>query len=178
MLKLIALVVVVAVLVVLGLAVRQPDSFTVQRSARLQAPADKVFVMVNDFHRWADWSPWEGLDPAMKREFSGPASGPGAVYAWDGNKAVGAGRMEITGAQPATQVDIKLDFLRPFESHNTTVFSLVPEGASTGLTWTMTGPMPFVSKLMSVFVSMDKLIGKDFEAGLAKLKAVVEKPGA
>ena len=175
MLKLIALVVVVAVLVVLGLAVRQPDSFTVQRSARLQAPADKVFVMVNDFHRWAEWSPWEALDPAMKREFSGPASGPGAVYAWDGNQAVGAGRMEITGAQPATQVEIKLDFLRPFEGHNTTVFSLVPEGASTGLTWTMTGPMPFVSKLMSVFVSMDKLIGKDFEAGLAKLKAVVER---
>ena len=178
MLKYIALAVVAIVGVVLGLATQQPDSFSVRRSTTLQAPPDKVFVLLTDFHRWADWSPWEALDPAMKRSFSGPASGPGAVYEWAGNQAVGAGRMEITGAQPARQVDIKLDFLRPFEGHNTTVFTLEPQGAATSLTWTMTGPMPFVSKLMSVFVSMDKLIGKDFETGLAKLKGVVEKPGA
>ena len=162
MLKIIALAVVVIILVVLGLATRQPNSFSVQRSTTLQATPDKAFVLINDFHRWADWSPWEGMDPLMKRSFSGPANGPGAVYEWDGNKAVGAGRMEITGAQPATRIDIKLDFLRPFEAHNSTVFTLVPQGAATNVTWTMSGPMPFVSKLMSVFFSMDKLIGKDF----------------
>lgn len=170
-------VVALAVLAVLGLATRQPDTFAVQRSTTLQAPPDRAFVLINDFHRWAEWSPWEHLDPAMKATHTGPASGPGAVYEWDGNQAVGAGRMEITAAQPAERVQIKLDFLRPFEGHNTTVFTLAPQGAATAVTWTMTGPMPFVSKLMSVFVSMDKLIGQDFEAGLAKLKVAAEKAG-
>lgn len=178
MLKTLLIIVVVIVLGVLGLASLQPNSFTVQRQVSVSAAPDKLFALINDFHHWAEWSPWEALDPAMTRRHSGPASGPGAVYEWEGNKAVGAGRMEITGAQPAKRVEIKLDFLRPFEGHNTTVFTLVPQAAATTVTWTMTGPMPFVSKLMSVFVSMDKLIGKDFEAGLAKMKVVAEMPGA
>jgi len=178
LLKIVLIGVLVIVLGVLGLAAFQPDRFAVQRQVSVSAAPDKPFALVNDFHRWGEWSPWEALDPAMKRTHSGPASGPGAVYEWAGNSDVGAGRMEITGAQPATRVDIKLDFLRPFEGHNSTVFTLAPQGSATTVTWTMRGPMPFVSKLMSVFVSMDKLIGKDFEAGLAKLKAVAEKPGA
>ena len=178
MLKTVLIIVVVIVLGVLGLAAFQPDAFTVQRQVSVSATPDKPYALVNDFHRWGEWSPWDALDPAMKRTFTGPASGPGAVYEWAGNKAVGAGRMEITGAQPASRVEIKLDFLRPFEGHNTTVFTMVPQGTATTVTWTMSGPMPFVSKLMSVFVSMDKLIGKDFEAGLAKMKAVAEKPAA
>ena len=178
MFKTLLIVVVVTVLGVLGLAAIQPDSFTVQRQVSVSATPDKVFALINDFHRWGEWSPWEALDPAMQRNYSGPASGPGAVYVWAGNKAVGAGRMEITSAQPASRLAIKLDVLRPFEGHNTTVFTLAPQGAATRVTWTMRGPMPFVSKLMSVFVSMDKLIGTDFEAGLAKMKAVAEQAGA
>ena len=160
---------------VLGLAATQPDSFSVQRSTTIQARPDKIFPLVADFHRWADWSPWEALDPAMQRSHSGAPSGPGAVYSWDGNSAVGAGRMEVLAAQAPATVTIKLDFIRPFEGHNRTDFSFVPQGDATLVTWVMTGPTPFVSKLMQVFFSMDKLIGKDFEAGLAKMKAVAEK---
>ena len=165
----------VVVVAVLGLALTQPDSFSVQRSVRIQAPPDKIYPLLADFRRWAEWSPWEHLDPAMKRTHSGAASGPGALYQWDGNDEVGAGRMEVTAAQPPTEVQIKLDFIRPFEGHNTTVFTLAPQGSATQVDWRMSGPTPFVSKLMQVFVSMDKLIGKDFESGLAKLKAVAEK---
>ena len=160
---------------VLGLAATQPDSFSVQRSTTIQARPDKIFPLVADFHRWADWSPWEALDPAMQRSHSGAPSGPGAVYSWDGNSAVGAGRMAVLAAQAPATVTIKLDFIRPFEGHNRTDFSFVPQGDATLVTWVMTGPTPFVSKLMQVFFSMDKLIGKDFEAGLAKMKAVAEK---
>ena len=175
MLKIFAAVILVAVLAVLALAVTKPDTFQVQRSTTIQAPPEKIFPLIADFHRWPDWSPWEALDPAMQRSHSGAASGTGAVYVWDGNKAVGAGRMEVLGAEPPQQVKIKLDFVRPFEGHNTTDFTLAPQGAATTVTWTMQGPTPFVSKLMQVFVSMDRLIGKDFEAGLAKMKAVAEK---
>jgi hypothetical protein len=158
-------------------ALTRPDSFKVERRISIQAPADKVYGLVSDFHHWPAWSPWEKLDPAMKRTHSGAANGLGAVYAWEGNDKVGAGRMEITGAQAPGVVDIKLDFLRPFASSNTTRFALTPgAGGATEFVWTMQGPMPYVSKLMSVFVSMDKMIGKDFETGLANLKAAAEKP--
>ena len=175
MFKNILIVLAVIVAGVLGLAATKPDTFSVQRSASITATPDKIFPLVADFHRWADWSPWEALDPAMKRSHSGAPSGPGAVYSWDGNNEVGAGRMEVMAAQAPAKVTIKLDFIRPFEGHNSTDFSFVPQGDATRVTWVMTGPTPFVSKLMQVFVSMDKLIGKDFEAGLAKLKAVAEK---
>ena len=177
MLKIFAAVVLVTVLAVLGLAATKPDTFQVQRSTSIQAPPEKIYPLITDFHRWPEWSPWEALDAAMQRTHSGAPSGAGAVYVWDGNKAVGAGRMEVLAAEPPSRVKIKLDFLRPFEGHNTTDFTLAPQGGATQVTWTMQGPTPFVSKLMQVFVSMDRLIGKDFEAGLAKMKAVAEKTG-
>ena len=175
MFKKILIVLAVGVLGVLGLAASQPDRFTVARSVSIKASPDRLFPMVADFHRWTEWSPWEGLDPAMKRTHSGAPAGTGAVYQWEGNSKVGAGRMEVLAAQAPGKVSIKLDFIRPFEGHNTTDFSFVPQGEATLVSWVMTGPMPFVSKLMQVFVSMDSLIGKDFEAGLAKMKAAAER---
>jgi uncharacterized protein YndB with AHSA1/START domain len=175
MLKTIALVVVIVIAGLLGFAATRPDSFSVQRTATIHAPADKVFGLINDFHRWGEWSPWEKLDPAMKRTFGGPAAGPGAVYQWTGNSKVGAGRMEILDAAPASKIEIKLDFIEPFEGHNIAEFTLAPQGENTDVVWTMRGPAPFISKLMGVFVSMDSMIGKDFEAGLANMKGAAEK---
>ena len=175
MLKIIAIVIVVLIAVLLGLAATKPDTFSVQRATTIKAPPDKVFALINDFHQWGQWSPWEKLDPDLKRTFSGPASGKGSVYEWTGNSKVGAGRMEITEPTPPNKVIIKLDFIKPFEGHNITEFTLEPQGDSTQLTWLMHGPTPFVSKVMQVFVSMDGMIGKDFAAGLANLKAAAEK---
>jgi uncharacterized protein YndB with AHSA1/START domain len=175
MLKTLAIVVVIAIAGLLGFTATRPDSFSVQRTATIHAPADKVFGLINDFHRWGEWSPWEKLDPAMKRTFGGPAAGPGAVYQWTGNSKVGAGRMEILDAAPASKIEIKLDFIEPFEGHNIAEFTLAPQGENTDVVWTMRGPAPFISKLMGVFVSMDSMIGKDFEAGLANMKGAAEK---
>ena len=176
MLKIIAIVIAVLIAAVLGLAALKPDTFRVQRAASINAPPDKVFALINDFRQWGQWSPWERLDPALKRTFSGAPTGKGAIYEWTGNNKVGAGRMEITEPTPPSKLVIKLDFIQPFEGHNIAEFVLAPQGDGTQLTWAMHGPTPFVSKLMQVFVSMDALIGKDFEAGLANLKAVAEKP--
>lgn len=173
MLKIIAIVVVL-IAAVLGLAATRPDSFRVQRTAIIKAPPAKVFALLDDFRQWARWSPWEKLDPDLQRTFSGPPSGKGAIYEWTGNNKVGAGRMEITEPTPPNKLVIKLDFIMPFEGHNIAEFTLEPQGDGTQLTWAMHGPSPFVSKLMQVFVSMDALIGKDFEAGLANLKALAE----
>ena len=164
------LVIVIAVLVgaVLVVAATRPDDFSVQRSASIKAPPEKIYPMLADFRQWPAWSPWEKLDPDMKRTLSGPASGPGATYAWQGSSKVGAGRMEIKQVTAPTKVEIQLDFIKPFEGHNVTDFTLVPRGDATEVTWLMRGPAPFVSKLMGVFVDMDKMIGKDFEAGLAE----------
>ena len=175
MLKTIAIVTAVLIAAVLIYATTKPDTFSVTRSASIKAPAEKIFAVINDFHRWTDWSPWEKLDPAMKRTQGGPASGKGATYAWEGNSKAGAGRMEIIESTPSSKVGIQLDFIKPFEGHNIAEFVLVPQGDTTNLTWTMHGPTPYISKLMQVFVSMDSLIGKDFEAGLANLKALAEK---
>jgi hypothetical protein len=162
------------VVVILALATTKPDTFQVQRSATVRALPDSVWPYLDDFHRWRAWSPWERMDTAMTRTYSGATNGVGAVYAWSGNKDVGTGRMEITAAQPASSLTIALDFLSPFEAHNTATFVLAPEGDSTTLTWTMTGPNTYLSKVMGVFVSMDRMVGPDFEAGLANLKTVVE----
>ena len=175
MLKTIAVIVVILIAGVLAFAMSKPDTFSVQRAASMKAPPEKIFAVVNDFHRWTEWSPWEKLDPAMKRTQSGAPSGKGAIYEWDGNSKAGAGRMEIIESTPAAKVGIQLDFIKPFEGHNIAEFTLAPQGETTDVTWTMHGPAPFISKLMQVFVSMDTMIGKDFEAGLANLKAVVEK---
>ena len=175
MLKIIAIVVVVLIAAVLGMAATKPDTFRVQRATSIKAPPEKVFALINDFHNWGQWSPWEKLDPALNRTYSGPASGKGAVYEWTGNSKVGAGRMEITEPTPSSKILIKLDFIKPFEGHNMADFTLEPQGDTTNLSWAMYGPTPFVSKVMQVFINMDSLIGKDFEAGLANLKAAAEK---
>ena len=165
----------IAIAVVLILAATKPDTFSVQRGATMKAPPEKIFSLINDFHQWGKWSPWENRDPAMTRSFSGAESGQGAVYAWEGNKNVGSGRMEILDAATPSKIIIKLDFLKPFEAHNTAEFTMLPQGDATSVNWVMHGPAPFLSKTMQVFMNMDKMIGKDFEAGLANLKGLVEK---
>ncbi len=175
MLKILLAIIVVAVIGVLGLASSKPDTFTVTRSASIKAPPEKIFALINDFHHWDAWSPWEKRDLAMKKTLSGADSGVGAVYEWEGNSEVGAGRMEIVNATPSSHIAIKLDFLKPIEGHNVAEFTLTPQGDTTNVTWDMTGPTPFISKVMQVFVSMDKMVGADFETGLSNLKALAEK---
>lgn len=162
------------VVALLAYAATRPDNFQVRRAASIKAPAERIHAQLQDFRNWATWSPYEKRDPAMRRTLAGAASGRGAVYSWDGNGEVGEGRMEITEAS-AERVVIALDFVRPLETRNVVEFSLEPAGDSTRVTWAMKGPSPYVSKLMGVFVDMDAMIGRDFEAGLADLKAVVEK---
>ena len=175
----IAAVIALAVAVVLILAIRKPDAFRVQRVATIKAPAESIFSLVNDFHRWGSWSPWENKDPAMKRSFSGADRGKGAVYAWDGNKNVGSGRMEILDTSVPSKIAIKLDFFKPFEAHNTAEFTMLPQGDATNIgtivTWAMYGPASLMSKIMQVFMNIDNMIGKDFETGLANLKKLTEK---
>ena len=174
MLKTIAIIIALLIAAVLIYAATKPDSFRIERSAVIKAPPEKISAYLTDFKQWAVWSPWEEKDLAMKRTFSGAANGQGAVYGWEGNNNVGTGRMEILDVQPQ-KVTIKLDFLKPFEAHNTTEYVLEPQGGSTKVTWAMFGPSNYMSKVMSVFMSMDKMVGPDFEAGLAKLKVAAEK---
>jgi uncharacterized protein YndB with AHSA1/START domain len=169
------IVVVVVIAAVLALAAMRPNEFSVQRSVSIKAPPERIYPMLIDFRQWPAWSPWEKLDPDMKRTLSGPTSGAGATYAWQGSGKVGAGRMEIKEADAPSRVTIQLDFIKPFEGHNVTDFTLAARAEQTEVTWLMHGPAPFVSKLMGLFVDMDKMIGKDFEAGLANLKAATEK---
>jgi hypothetical protein len=175
-LAIIAVVLAIAIAIVLILAAAKPDTFTVQRAAAVKAPPEKIFPLINDFHQWGTWSPWEGKDPGMKRTYSGTASGRGAVYAWDGNKNVGSGRMEILDASSPSKIVIKLDFLKPFEAHNTAEFTMLPQGdGATNISWVMHGPAPFMSKMMQVFMNIDSMVGKDFEIGLSNLKKLTEK---
>ena len=175
MLKKIVIVMFVLLAALLGFAATKPDTFRVERSTSIKAPPQKIFPLINDFHNWGAWSPWEKMDPAMKRAHSGAPGGKGAVYEWDGNDKVGQGRMEVTDSVPPSRIAIKLDFLKPFEGHNIAEFTLYPKGESTDVTWAMHGPSPFIMKVMGVFASMDSMVGKDFEAGLANLKATAEK---
>lgn len=175
MIKAIGIIVILLIAAVLAFAATKPDSFRVQRAASIKAPPEKIFPFINDLRNFGAWSPYEKKDPAMKRSFSGPASGKGAVYEWDGDKNVGQGRMEIADTAPPSKVTIKLDFVRPFETHNMVEFTLAPKGDSTDVTWAMQGPAPYVAKLMHVFFDMDSMVGKDFEAGLANLKSLAEK---
>lgn len=177
MLKTILIVVAVLIAGLLAYAATRPDSFRVQRSAILNAPPDRIAPLISDFHHWEAWSPWEKLDPAMQKTYSGAPAGKGAVYEWSGNSKAGAGRMEILDASPA-KVSIKLDFIKPFEGHNLTDFTLDPQPgfpSATRVNWDMHGPSPYLSKLMGIFMNMDRLIGNDFEQGLANLKTVAEK---
>lgn len=173
MLMTIVFVFVATIAVLLIYAATRPDSFRLERSTTIKAPAEKIHALIDDFHNWPSWSPWEGKDPAMKRTYSGAPKGKGTIYDWDGNKNVGLGRMEITDSAPA-KIVIKLDFFKPFEAHNFAEFTLTPQGESTQVTWAMHGPSPYLSKLMTIFCSMDRMVGKDFEAGLAKMKAEAE----
>lgn len=155
-------------------AASRPDTFRIARSTRIAAPAATIFPLIDDFHQWERWSPWENLDPSLKRIYDGAASGKGATYAWFGNKDVGQGRMEIIESDPPVRLKIQIDFMVPFEAHNTVEFTLQPEGDGTLLTHAMFGPSPFISRLMGIFFSMDKMIGGKFEEGLGKLKAIAE----
>ena len=174
-LAVIALILLVAIVVVLVLAARKPAGFRIERATSIKAPPDKIFALINDFRNWRAWSPWERMDPNLRRSYSGAERGEGAVYEWEGNSKVGKGRMEIVEAPPPSRVAIKLDFLKPFEAHNTAEFTLVPRGDATEVTWAMHGPNLFIGKVMGVFMSMDRMFGKDFEAGLANLKAAAEQ---
>lgn len=175
MLRKTALVVAFLVAAVLLYALTRPDTLHVERSVTVNAPPEKIYPLINDYRNWSAWSPYEKKDPAMKRTFNGPTSGKGAVYAWDGDKNVGKGRMEIVDTSPSSKITIKLDFERPFEANNVVNFTIQPTPTGSNVTWAMDGPMPCISKLMSVFINMDTMIGKDFEAGLANLKTVAEK---
>jgi uncharacterized protein YndB with AHSA1/START domain len=171
----VAVVLALAIAAVLILAARKPDRFAVQRATTVKAPPDKIFPLINDFHQWGAWSPYETRDPAMKRSYSGAERGKGAVYGWEGNKNVGSGRMEILDTEAPSKIVIKLDFFAPFEGHNTAEFTMLPQGDGTHVTWSMHGPSPFIGKIMHVFINMDRMVGKDFEAGLANLKRLTEK---
>ncbi|MGX5801646.1 SRPBCC family protein [Bradyrhizobium sp. Arg314] len=175
MLTTIVIILVVIIAAVLIYAATRPNDFVVTRSASIRAPAETIFPLINDFRRWPEWSPYEKLDPEMKRALSGAESGKGATYAWEGNSKAGKGRMEITGSAPSSLVSLKLDFEKPFRANNTVDFSLSPSGNGTTVTWAMRGARPFIAKLMGLFMNFDTLIGKDFEAGLDNLRRATER---
>jgi hypothetical protein len=180
MLKKISIAIVVLVAAFLVVVALQPSGFTITRSATIASPAAAVFAQVNNFHHWSAWSPWAKLDPAMKETYEGPEAGTGAVYSWDGNSEVGAGRMTLIESRTNELVRIKLEFLRPFASVNSTDFTFQPQGDKgdqTAVTWTMAGKNNFMSKAFCLFMNMDKIVGEDFEKGLAQMKALVENAG-
>ncbi len=157
-----------------GVVATRPDSYTVSRSTVIAAPPSIVYAQIADFAAWQAWSPWGKLDPSMKTTFSGPAGQVGSSYAWQGNDKVGEGRMTILKAEAPSQVDVQLEFIKPWAGISDTTFALTPSGQSTMVVWTMTGKNNFMGKAFSMFMNMDKMIGGDFEHGLAKLKEVSE----
>jgi len=171
----VAVLLVVAIAGLLLFAVTRPASFTVNRSIAIAAPAERIFGLIADLRRWSGWSPFDRKDPAMKRTFGAITAGLGAVYEWDGNKAVGKGRMEIVETKAPDKIVLALDFVKPFKGHNMAEFTLLPTGDSTTVTWSIYGPVPYPAKVMGMFFDMDRRIGADFEAGLANLKALAEK---
>jgi uncharacterized protein YndB with AHSA1/START domain len=173
MIATILIVIAVAVAAVLVYAASKPDTFMVRRSASIAAPPEKIFPMIDDLRAQSAWSPFE-KDPDMKRTHSGAPRGKGAVYAWDGNRQVGAGRIAITDSVPPTKVVLLLEMSRPFKAHNTVEFTLDRIGAGTNVTWAMQGRQPYMAKVMGLFVDCDKMCGGMFEEGLAKLKALAE----
>lgn len=170
MLKKIAIAVVLILVALAAYVATRPADFRVVRTRTVAAPPEVVHGYVNDFRKWPEWSPWEKLDPAMKREFSGPPAGTGAAYHWSGNGDVGEGHMTITDSRPAQGVTIRLEFLKPFAATSTTQFDFAPSGSGTQVTWAMNGHNNFVAKAFSAFMDMDKMVGGDFEKGLAGLE--------
>jgi len=172
----------IAIVVLIIVIATRPDSFHLERSAQISAPPEVAYGLVNDFHEWGKWSPWEKLDPNMKRTYEGPAEGTGAIYSWAGNDQAGEGRMTIQDSKVGERVLIKLEFLKPFESTNETEFTFAPSGDGTRVTWAMSGKNDFMSKAMQMLMDMDSMVGKDFEKGLANLdaaaKAETKEPAA
>jgi hypothetical protein len=174
--KIVLITVVAAVLALLAYAGTRPDTFSVQRSVRVAAPAEKLYPLINDLHAFNRWNPFNKKDPGIKGSYEGPASGPGASYSFKGDSNVGKGRIEVTGGSAPQQVLMRLTMQEPMAGRNEIEFKLVPQGATTEVTWAMHGPSPYIAKLVGVVFNMDKMIGTDFEAGLASLKALAEQP--
>jgi uncharacterized protein YndB with AHSA1/START domain len=164
----------VAVGLLLALAAMKPDTFRVARSITIKAPPEKIFPLIDDLHQFNTWNPYEKKDPDIKGSYSGPATDRGAAYAWESGK-VGTGSMEIIETAPPSKVAMRLDFVKPFEAHNAVEFTLAPKGDATEVIWAMSGPVPFMAKIMHVLVDMNKMVGADFEAGLANLKELSER---
>jgi uncharacterized protein YndB with AHSA1/START domain len=175
MVKFIALVLTLLLVALVAVVATRPDTFHIERRARIAAPPERIFALINDLRAWGRWSPWEQIDPAMQRTYGGPPAGVGAVYEWRGNGDVGSGRMEITQASPPSHVVIRLDFLEPFEAHNTAELSLQPTGDATTVTWAMYGPNTLLGKVLGLFLDVETMIGGQFEAGLANLKRATEQ---
>lgn len=173
-LTIVLIVLAVIVVVFILIVARQPSQFSVSRSAAISAPVADVFAEVNDFHKWNAWSPWAKIDPAAKNEFSGAPAGKGAIFSWSGNNKVGEGTMTIVDSRPPDLIRIKLEFRRPFKATNDVEFTFQPERTQTAVTWTMTGRSNFMHKAVCLFMNMDKMVGGDFEKGLASMKAVAE----
>jgi carbon monoxide dehydrogenase subunit G len=171
------IVIVLAVLVaaVLAYAATRPDTIRITRSTLIKASPEAIFALINDFHNWIRWAPQDREDPSMMRTYSGPTSGVGSISDWESKGSAGKGRMSIVEASPPTKISIKVDFVKPFEAHNLNQFTLEPDGSSTKVTWTMRGTNVYMTKVMSVFVNVDRLMGKHFESGLGDLKAIAEK---
>jgi uncharacterized protein YndB with AHSA1/START domain len=174
-----ALIIIVVLLgLFLAFVATRPNVFIVTRSGHINVAPENVFPLINDFHNWTRWSPWEKKDPNLKRTYSGAPAGVGAHYAWAGDKNVGEGSMTITESVPASRIRLDLNFLKPFKADNLTVFTFTPEGGGTRVDWRMEGPVPFLFKIMHLFFNMDKMVGNDFEKGLAEMKRVAEASGS
>jgi uncharacterized protein YndB with AHSA1/START domain len=173
MLKIVLIVVAAAAALLLAYAATRPDTFRVARSARIDAPPQRIFALINDLHAFNRWNPYERKDPALKGRYGQTGSGPGAVYAWESAK-VGTGQMEIVDTAAPSRIAMKLDFIKPFEAHNLVEFTLTPADGATDVTWAMHGSQPFVAKVMNVVFNMDRMVGKDFEDGLGNLKTLAE----
>jgi hypothetical protein len=174
MLTIVLLVLAAIVTVVLILAALRPAAMRVERHAVIAAAPADVFAEVNDFHRWLAWSPWEKMDPTMQRSFEGEATGPGAVYGWNGNRRVGSGRMTLLESRPAELIRIKLEFFKPMAGVCQAEFSFKPEGETTMITWSMTGKNSYLCRIVSLFISLDKMLGNQFEEGLTNLRRLAE----
>jgi carbon monoxide dehydrogenase subunit G len=161
---------------VLLFAATRPSAFRIQRSTSINAPPEAVFAFIDDFHRWRAWSPYESLDPAMQRSYGGAASGKRATYAWEGNSRAGAGNMEIVESLVPSRIALRLEMIKPFAAVNLVEFTLLAQAGGTHLTWAMSGSNGFIARLMGLFFNVDKMVGTQFEHGLARLKALAERP--
>lgn len=170
--------IVVVLVAAVAFVATRPADFRIARSTSINAPPEAAFAAINDFHRWNQWSPWDKLDPAMKKTYEGPAAGVGSSYSWVGNDKVGEGKMTLTESQPSSKVGVKLEFIKPFAMTSQVQFDLKPNGTATDVTWSMSGQRDFMGKAFSVVMDMDKQVGPDFEKGLAALKTTAEADAA